>query len=281
MTFNALELPNMPSGVAIGTSNLRGNTLNSVPGLTLSNQHQGVIALDDNHRASFQIEAIGLMRIELASLEGSPEKNLAKNGDLPGSARFALDGQQMLVLAELLVRDEHPSQMLNDLETARAGLLQAVGQQPEQSSVHPPLTKELVAEALAASAIVDEDIVDLETEWEVRTRWHEDAAVVRLHIDGGQLRCRRVLLKNIPSHADVLAHQALRFNHQLRQCRLAMRQSQLVAEAMISHDDVNSAGVENLARTVAVAARHCEGSLKLLAAEQELADRYKAMFINS
>jgi hypothetical protein len=220
--------------------------------------------------------------------------------------RFALAHGKWSILAEVALNGEVAAAMRGAFDRVVAGLSLAVAQAREGEAPTEPnqqdaeaqdqlggslalpiskdhLTKDQIADVLALSTIAEEDIVDLDTAWEVRTRWHEDAVPVRVSIDADRLRFRRVLLPKLPAAEQALpvAHHALRLNSQLRQCRLAAVENRIVAETCLSAAEVDAKSVVTAARAIAVASRHCSSSLAVLAAQPGLAGRYQEIFFRS
>jgi hypothetical protein len=81
--------------------------------------------------------------------------------------------------------------------------------------------------------------------------------------------------------AEAVAHQAIRFNAQLRHARLAARDGQLVAETRLHRGLIESGWLSQAAYAVAQAGRHVATALRILSAQPLVAETYSAVFCST
>lgn len=203
---------------------------------------------------------------------------LEANRALPGNLRYAThEGQSQLCADTQLNGAGHLFRTFDNLNT---GVTSALGQnQPPEDGK--PLAAADVQSAIASCRWPEGMIVQLDDAWEFRTRLRGDATPVRATIDRAELRIYRRVVRNLgkkPNRRAICA-QALRFNKQLRHARLSVVDGTVVAESRLYGEQLAPAWLETAAWAVAVACRHTEVVLNILAENDDVADDYAAMFL--
>ncbi len=160
-----------------------------------------------------------------------PASVLKFNLGLPSNLRFALNQQQLQLVAD--IRGDDPPQLLDEIATAAQFAL--AQQTPERESSECDLDKQEVNELLHSLSRHEELLVGLEEGWEYRPRVRGQPIAVKLNIRGRHLRCHRavVQLRADGESNRAAAIEALRFNAQVKHARLALNESRLVAETCL------------------------------------------------
>jgi hypothetical protein len=252
--------------------------LDDVPGMKFVSEHKwhwtvGECGADVVVEPGDQIHiAIGVANppAELAALEA--------NRTLPGNLRYATNkGQSQLCADTQLNGAGHLFRTFDDLQT---GVLLALGQNLPPEDVK-PLAAADVQTAIATCRWPEGMIVQLDNAWEFRTRLRGDATPVRATIDRTELRIYRRVVRNLGKKPNLRAicAQALQFNKQLRHARLSMVDGAVVAESHLHGEQLAPAWLETAAWAVAVACRHTEVVLNILAENDDVADDYATMFL--
>jgi hypothetical protein len=196
---------------------------------------------------------------------------------LPGNLRFARCQHRPLLLADTQL--DGVGHLLRTFDDLSAGLRSALGH-VSAAGDREPLAAADVRSAIESCGWPEESILQLDEAWEFRTRLRGDATPVRAVIDGAEIRMSRRVVADIgEGHTrDAICAQALRFNKQLRYARLAIADGAVVAESRLHGKQLTPAWLETAAWAVAVACRHTEVVLNILAENDEVAADYVATF---
>ena len=257
--------------------------LGKVRGVRLTGPSDGLLTVGD-HAARVQVEANDAIRVSLSATRPSSSMSaLQVTHDLPGNTRFALNGQDGRLFADTQLDGElHMTETFGNI---RAGLLTALGSRKKNRRRATPVTRELVQEALERMPWDGQGVVEQEDGWELRPRVEGEPTPVRMTIESASLRLFRVVLRSLPGPeqkaAGAVADQALRFNSRLRHARLSVCDGQLVAEAHLHGGLIDSAWLATTAFAVAVASRHVQTTLRILAEQPEVAELYTVMFCST
>ncbi|MBC8875235.1 MAG: hypothetical protein H8E44_37915 [Planctomycetes bacterium] len=257
--------------------------LGKVRGVRLTGPYNALLAVGDR-AARVQIEANDAIRVSLsATRPPSSMSALEFTHDLPGNTRFALSGQDGRLFADTQLNGElHMTETFGNIH---AGLLTALGTPKKSRRRATPVTRELVQEALERMPWDEQSVVEQEDGWELRPRIEGEPTPVQMSMEPASLRFFRVVLRSLPGSEQnatgAVADQALRFNSRLRHARLAVCDGQLVAEARLHGGLIDPAWLATTAFAVAVASRHVQTTLRILAAQPEVAELYTVMFCSS
>ena len=106
------------------------------------------------------------------------------------------------------------------------------------------------------------------------------AVPVQIAIEGRLLRFSRTAVAELPEGASALAvaDQALRFNGQLRQARLALAGSRLVVESRLHDGQLKPAWMARASHAVACGWQYVRPPLCILTEQEDVAASYAAMF---
>jgi hypothetical protein len=230
-----------------------------------------------NGAADVAVEPDGAVRVELPVPEPkSVVVAMEGNHALPGNLRFAGAGASMLVADSLVDGHVHLPRSFAELE---AGMTLALGGE-ETPPNGEPLAHEIVAAAIDGGQWREGEIVELPKGWELRPRVRGRVTAVTAMIENSELRIHRriVAAQNESSNYACLCAQALRFNEQLRHARLALRDRELVAESRLNSEQIAPQWIETAVWAVAVACRHTEDILGILADDDRVAELYADVF---
>jgi hypothetical protein len=253
--------------------------VDDMPGMKSVSGHEWHWTIDGN-LANVFVEADGTIRVALP-VPGPMSRPAAMeaNRDLPGNLRFAGPGGAMLVADTLLNGRAHLLRSFAELEV---GMLLALGRnsQPIDGEA---LTDEQVSAAIAGGSWREGDVVELANGWELRPRVRGCATAVQATIEKTELWIFRRIIAELSTSTsyECLCAQALRFNEQLRHARLTVRDGALIAESRLHGEQITSTWIETAAWAVAVACRHTEDILCILAEDAQVADAYAAMFLGA
>jgi hypothetical protein len=252
-------------------------------GLKMDAAHQGTLAIG-RLSAHVALEADNLIQVRMEPPEPnvptSQREALCATHRWPGNARYAVWRKRLIVVADMRIDDaESPESFRYTVHALRI----AANNQVRRPSRGEPIDPGQVDNALTASTFDAAAIVRLERGWELRPRVPRGPVAVQMAIDGDELHFHRELLSNVDEigHSEALVHQVLRFNAQLRQCRLALRSdARIVAETRVRSALLNPRSLSSAARAVAVASEHCQATLEILARRPEVAREYQTLFLN-
>jgi hypothetical protein len=276
---------NLPAGLAPNASaQLLRKGLAKVRGLRMFNPHRGCLAIG-SLTASVAIEA-SLLHVSFEpNVVLSPFEALQASGDLPGNVRFAVWPGQLVVLADTQIEGAEavlPEMFRWIIRGFRlaSGTVPRARQGPKRDEL---VARDRVEAALADSAFEEDAIVRHDHGWELRPRVRGEPVPVQATVDARGLRiyCELLSKGGEPHALSALAHQALRFNSQLRQCRLAAGGACIVAETRLHAPLIEPRWLAVAARAVAVASVHCRSRLEILAHRPEVAERYQMMFLDA
>jgi hypothetical protein len=195
---------------------------------------------------------------------------------LPGNLRVTAKGKALELEADIFLDGQaHLPQSISEVVS---GMSQATGQ--PQSEAMPPATDEMLASAIERLEWSAEPAVKLDAGYELRPRVAGAPVPVRLSIDGGAVLAEQVVLGHWPNPpaCDAVALEALRLNGELRMARLAIRRAQVVCQMRLHGGLVQPRWLAMVAQAVAVCGHRCQGPLKLLAGQAQVAKCYWAMF---
>ena len=260
----------------------RGNRLqrqlDKLPGIESVSAHQWHWMVND-----FDVDVIVepgaamQIRLDVAELP-PPAESLHANRNLPGNLRYATCERRSLLLADTQLDGD--SHLLRTFSELKAGLLLTLGHElmPEASG---SLTADEVRTAIAACRWPEGSIVHLDGAWEFRPRLRGDVTPVRAVIDRGELRVYRTVVADHGKglRRDAVCAQALRFNRQVRHARLSVVDGAVVAESRLHGEQLTPAWLETAAWAVAVACRHTEAVLNILAENDDVAHDYVALLL--
>ena len=234
----------------------------------------------DNHPVNVCTEADGSIRIALELPESVPAgAAMELNHQLPGNLRFATRGRTHVLLADTLV-DGH-AHLPQSFAVLKAGVEFALGGSPVLNAGQ-PLALEKVNAAIDEAQWPDGGVIEKAMGWELRPRVRGRATAVQATIGQGDLRISRALGAKWGPEATrhSICAQALRFNAQLRHARLAAHKDELFVETRLHAEQITATWVETAAWAVAVAFRHTEDILCVLAENPGVASAYAEMFLN-
>jgi hypothetical protein len=184
-----------------------------------------------------------------------------------------------LLVADTLV-DGH-AHLPASFRQLKTGVSLALGGDPKPL-VGKPLVREQVLAAIVDVKWPDESVIELASGWELRPRVRGSATAVQVTIEKAELRIFREMAAQLRNEAtrNSVCEQALRFNTQLRHARLAVRDGKLFAESRLHAEQLTATWIETAARAVAVACRHTEDILCVLADDADLSGTYAELFLN-
>jgi hypothetical protein len=202
---------------------------------------------------------------------------LETNARLPGNLRYATCQHGSILTADTQLDGE--AHLLTTFDRLRKGLRVAL--ERESPLVDDVLAAADIRAAIAACRWPEGNIVELDTAWEFPVRLRGDATPVRAAIDGAELRMYRTVVTGVREgrNRDATSAQALRFNNHLRHARLAALGGDIVAESRLHAEQLTPTWLETAAWAVAVACRHTEAILNILAENDNVAADYAAAFL--
>jgi hypothetical protein len=203
---------------------------------------------------------------------------------MPGNLRYALTEGGAALLADTQLDGQlHLSQSFREISDGLLQTRRAVA--PARQETDAPLKKDRVQEVLQELDWKEGQVVEQEDGWELRPRLRGEAVPVQVRMEQGGLRLFRVVLRRVPcggeAASEPVADQTLRFNARLRHVRLAVGEGRLVAETRLHSGLVRATWLSTAAFAVAVAARHVETVLRILAGQPMVAGNYSAMFCST
>lgn len=252
--------------------------LGKVRGVTLTGPYDALLTVG-SQAARVQLEANDAIRVSLPTAPPSPAMSaLEAIHNLPGNTRFALNGQDGRLFADTQLNGE--LHMPETVRHIRSGMLTALGTRKKTRAT--PITRDQVQDALERLPWGGQSVVEKEDGWELRPRIESEPTPVQMTLEPANLRLYRVVLRSLPGSEHkatrAVVDQALRFNAQLRHARLAACDGQLVAEARLHGGLVHPVWLATAAFAVAVASRHVQATLQILAEQPEVAELYTVMF---
>ncbi len=260
----------------------RGNSLRrhleKVPGMKSVAGHKWGWTVGER-AADVIVESGEAISVSLDVADGpSNGAALEANRHLPGNLRYATGRRRSRLVADTQLDGE--VHLLRTFDELKGGILFALGHDRPFGG-HKHLTSEDVHSAIAASRWPDGDIVQLDNAWEFSARLRGNATPVRAVIDGTELCMYRRVVADMGAGLtrDAVGAQALRFNDRLRHARLAAIDGAVVAESRLHCEQLTSAWLETAVWAVAVACRHTEVVLNILAEDHDIAGEYTAMFL--
>jgi hypothetical protein len=203
---------------------------------------------------------------------------LQANRNLPGNLRHARVERRSFLCADTQLNGA--GHLLETFEGLRTGLHSATKCQPFHD-VRERLSAIAVQTAIESCRWPEGDIVALDDAWEFRARLRGEAASVRASIDGADLRVHRHLMGGLNDgpNLDAVCAQALGINARLRHARLAWDGGAVVAESRLHAGQLTPAWLETAVWAVAVACRHSEFILNVLAEDNDVAADFVATFL--
>ncbi len=259
--------------------------LGKVDGVMYFGGHQGMISLGDD-AGELDVGVDGSIRLRAdVALPARPLEVLRATHQMPGNLRYARDRQGGTLLAD--TRIDGAAHLPQTLGVLRSAMLRTLNSRPDAAAEFgwDPVEHGAVREALAGLPWAGDGVVERDDGWELRPRLRGDAVPVRMRIEPGGLRLKRVVLGQLPggqtAASAAVADQTVRINACLRHARLAVADGQLIAETRLEPWLIQPDWLATAASAVAVAARHAATTLRLLAEQPAVADTYIMMFCST
>ena len=258
------------------------SALNGLSGVTMHSQYEGVLVAHDLE-ALLGVEPGGFVAVTVAVTKVLRSSDLLRsNRDLQGNVRFAHGAGGLTLLADTCL--DRSVDLAPTFDEIRQGLLRA--QAPgrtvlfrRESALDPNAVQQLL-EQFEDSGLAEAPLRLGDDQWELRLHLERVVVPLVLRVEPDGLRLQRFVVgtneRSDSYHA--LATQALRLNAELREARLSISGTGIVAETRLHPDQLQIERLARAAQAVASAWHHAQATLRILAEQEDLSLLFCRMF---